>query len=114
MALIAPGKLASGSAPMDRAKTTARAEFCIPVSILTVRAVVSDRRNTFRGTKYPTPKPRICNNPTAVSSRGTKVLLENSKAEFSATTPPQIKEIKSTEPKGVKRLICFDRPGALD
>ena len=49
VALRAPGKLANGDAPMERAKTTANAEFCIPVSIEMVLAVVSLRLKTRLG-----------------------------------------------------------------
>ena len=57
VALMAPGRLAKAGAPMDLANTTAKAEFCIPVSMEMVLAVVSDRRKKSRGTKYPMANP---------------------------------------------------------
>ncbi len=46
-----------GSAPMLLARTTARAEFCIPVSMDMVRAVRSEKPNASLGTIYPEAKP---------------------------------------------------------
>ena len=50
VALNAPGKNERGSAPMLFARTTASAEFCIPVSIDIVRAVLSENPKAL-GTK---------------------------------------------------------------
>ena len=60
VALNAPGKYESGSAPILFARTTARAEFCIPVSIDIVRAVCSEKPNAYFGTMYPAAKPSEC------------------------------------------------------
>ncbi len=57
VALNAPGRYERGSAPMLLAKTTASAEFCIPVSMDIVRAVRSEKPNACFGTKYPAEKP---------------------------------------------------------
>eukprot|EP00977_Amphora_coffeiformis_P018993 scaffold6829_cov171-Amphora_coffeaeformis.AAC.23 len=46
----APGRHAKSGAPIACAKTTAKAEFCIPTSMLTVRAVRSDVFAPNRGT----------------------------------------------------------------
>ena len=60
VALNAPGKYERGSAPILFARTTASAEFCIPVSIDIVRAVCSEKPNAYFGTMYPAAKPSEC------------------------------------------------------
>ena len=63
---------------------------------------------------YPTANPTMCKPPTAAKRRGNNVRELNRRAEFSATTPPQIKAISKTDPNGVKRLTCCDNLGARD
>mmetsp|Transcript_7805 Transcript_7805/g.15580 ORF Transcript_7805/g.15580 Transcript_7805/m.15580 type:complete len:256 (-) Transcript_7805:156-923(-) len=117
VALNAPGKYDNGSAPMLFANTTAKALFCIPVSIEMVRAVRSVKPKNFFGTRYPKANPRVCVSSTeSKMSFGTDMAMapernpdvdaiappppKNIPALF-ATTPPQIKLTKTTLAKGV-------------
>ena len=89
----APGKLAMEGAPMDRARTTARAEFCIPVSMEIVREVRSPKPRNFRGTRYPARKPTAWRPSTEDTIKGISPtppaeVVEARSGVFSATTPP--------------------------
>eukprot|EP00585_Thalassiosira_rotula_P023296 CAMPEP_0196224638 /NCGR_PEP_ID=MMETSP0912-20130531/49188_1 /TAXON_ID=49265 /ORGANISM="Thalassiosira rotula, Strain GSO102" /LENGTH=210 /DNA_ID=CAMNT_0041504031 /DNA_START=136 /DNA_END=766 /DNA_ORIENTATION=- len=107
VALNAPGKYEMGSAPMLLARTTANAEFCIPVSMEIVRAVRSGNLNTCLGTKYPAAKPSEWVTMTVRRMRagrdntpGTTGLPIHMEALF-ATTPPHIKLTNTTLANGV-------------
>ena len=65
----APGRDASGSAPIDLASTTAKAEFCIPVSMDIVLQVFVEYPNNSRGMKKPTKNPSECSDTTDVNKR---------------------------------------------
>mmetsp|Transcript_15131 Transcript_15131/g.18409 ORF Transcript_15131/g.18409 Transcript_15131/m.18409 type:complete len:246 (-) Transcript_15131:538-1275(-) len=110
----APGKQLNSLAPgILRAKTTASAEFCIPVSIEMVRLVRSENP-VFRGIKYPTPNPIVCSKHTAPSSWGRDTpCIPPRREAFCATTPPQIMATSKTLRKGVKRETNVHNPGAL-
>ena len=89
----APGKLVMEGAPIDRARTTARAEFCIPVSIEMVRDVRSPNLKTLRGTRYPVRNPTVWRPSTAdtiigISPTPPDAGVETRREAFSATTPP--------------------------
>mmetsp|Transcript_18674 Transcript_18674/g.26466 ORF Transcript_18674/g.26466 Transcript_18674/m.26466 type:complete len:110 (-) Transcript_18674:153-482(-) len=99
----APGRLINGSPEMDLARTHANAEFCIPVSIDTVRLVLSSHLKAYRGMMNPAAKPIQCNkntesNATLRKDSPTVIAME---AAFCATTPPQINETSSTLANGV-------------
>ena len=98
---------------MERASTTAKAEFCIPVSIEMVRLVRSENPSPKRGTKYPTKKPTQCNANTDPTISGTNVDDSKNKEEFWATTPPQIILTKRTDANGVNLDTFCDKLGAL-
>jgi hypothetical protein len=66
VALTAPGIAASGI-PSTFASTTARAEFCIPVSIETVLHVFRGYPKE-RGVRYPRAKPKAWRERTALRS----------------------------------------------
>ena len=102
----APGKLAIGDAPIDLANTTAKAEFCIPVSIDIVRDVISLNLHTNLGTKYPIVNPIQCNVNTLPTINGNNPpppVVEDcrNKDEFCATTPPHINDTNTTLANGV-------------
>ena len=109
----APGKLATAGAPIERANTTANAEFCIPVSIEIVRLVISENRSPKRGTIYPNRNPRQWSDRTEPTINGINDVDCMNMAEFWETTPPQIKLTKMTEANGVKRDTRLARFGNL-
>eukprot|EP00526_Cylindrotheca_closterium_P019984 CAMPEP_0113645714 /NCGR_PEP_ID=MMETSP0017_2-20120614/24108_1 /TAXON_ID=2856 /ORGANISM="Cylindrotheca closterium" /LENGTH=138 /DNA_ID=CAMNT_0000557489 /DNA_START=47 /DNA_END=460 /DNA_ORIENTATION=- /assembly_acc=CAM_ASM_000147 len=109
----APGKLATGDAPMDRANTTASAEFCIPVSIDIVRLVTSENFRPNFGTKYPMVNPTQCNINTDPTINGKRALDDRNILAFCDTTPPQIKATKTTDANGVNLETLDARLGAL-
>jgi hypothetical protein len=76
VALNAPGKYDSGSAPILFANTTAKAEFCIPVSMDIVLDVLSVKPNSFFGTKYPAVNPSVC---VKMTERRIKLGRDNAK-----------------------------------
>jgi len=89
------------------ARTTASAEFCIPVSIDIVRAVLSGNPNAL-GTKYPAVNPIVCVKTTERRMRAGRdnapaetTLLPIHIEELFATTPPHIKDTSTTLAKGV-------------
>jgi hypothetical protein len=110
----APGRLAMEGAPIDRARTTAKAEFCIPVSMDMVRLIFSPNPNPSFGTRYPARNPKQCKPKTAETMSGIKPFeVDTSKEVFSATTPPQINATNTTLQKGVNLDTLSAKLGAL-
>ncbi len=109
----APGKLATAGAPIERANTTAKAEFCIPVSIEIVRLVISEKRRPHFGTMYPTKKPMQWRDTTDNTIGRINDDDCKNMAAFWETTPPQIKLTNKTDANGVKRDTRLARVGAF-
>lgn len=95
---MAPGSALIAGFGKCCASTTARAEFCMPVSILMVLARSSPERNACANT-YPIPKPRLCSK--TMERIKFRLLIERSMWLLEAEIDPQINATKRTERLGV-------------
>mmetsp|Transcript_21532 Transcript_21532/g.32494 ORF Transcript_21532/g.32494 Transcript_21532/m.32494 type:complete len:224 (+) Transcript_21532:354-1025(+) len=108
---MAPGKHDEGSLKAFEASTTARAEFCIPTSMLTVLDIFSDWPSSNFELTYPRAKPPACR-PTTAARSAAPAWRAAPDAAWAATTDPQMPATASTEASGVNAPIPALSPGA--